>query len=155
MSPKAVLVTNNSPTVADCLIDWVEVLRPVGWGHLQGENIQPYIFQSGDDDYLMNETRKKPTTRARCPTLFVGHGWHGILYMLRTLYISRPLITQSWATGGNSGWSVFQVRRRRESTPCQSTTKTLTTIPPRPLSPRRRWNPSAAECFIWKPRVIK
>ena len=33
----------------------------------------------GDDDYLMNETRRKPTTGTRCPTLF--DKWHGIFYM--------------------------------------------------------------------------
>ena len=27
------------------------------------------LIQSGDDDYLMNETRRTPTTGTRCPTL--------------------------------------------------------------------------------------
>ena len=36
------------------------------------------LIQSGDDDYLMNETRRKPTTATRCPTLF--DKWHGIFY---------------------------------------------------------------------------
>ena len=31
-------------------------------------------IQSGDDDYLMNGTRRKPTTGTRCPTLF--DKWH-------------------------------------------------------------------------------
>ena len=29
-----------------------------------------YPIHSGDDDYLMNVTRRKPTTGVRCPTLF-------------------------------------------------------------------------------------
>ena len=36
------------------------------------------LIQSGDD-CLMNETRRKPTTGTRCPTLF--DTWHGIFYM--------------------------------------------------------------------------
>ena len=28
------------------------------------------LIQSGDDDYLMNESRRKPTTLTQCPTLF-------------------------------------------------------------------------------------
>ena len=28
------------------------------------------FVQSGNDDYLMNETRRKPATWTRCPTLF-------------------------------------------------------------------------------------
>ena len=70
---------------------------------------------SGDDDYLMIETCRKPTTVARCPTLFSK--WHGILYMPRStdtarhtkafdypviqtkLDIPRPLITQSHRQG--------------------------------------------------------
>ena len=37
------------------------------------------IIQSGDDDYLMNETRRKPTTGRQSPSLF--DKWHGIFYM--------------------------------------------------------------------------
>ena len=37
------------------------------------------LIQSGDDDYLMNETIRKPTTGTRCPTLF--DKWHGIFHM--------------------------------------------------------------------------
>ena len=37
------------------------------------------LIQSGDDDYLMNETRRKPTTRRQPPSLF--DKWHGIFYM--------------------------------------------------------------------------
>ena len=33
----------------------------------------------GDDDYLMNETRRKPTTGRQSPSLF--DKWHGIFYM--------------------------------------------------------------------------
>ena len=36
-------------------------------------------IQSGDDDYLMNETRRKPTTGRQSPCLF--DKWYGILYM--------------------------------------------------------------------------
>ena len=57
------------------------------------------LLQSGDD-YLMNETRRKPTTGRRCPTLF--DKWPGIFYMpsRRTrLDIPRPLITQSHRHG--------------------------------------------------------
>ena len=39
-----------------------------------------YIIQSGDDDYLMNETRRKPATGRQPPSLF--DKWHGIFYML-------------------------------------------------------------------------
>ena len=38
-------------------------------------------IQSSDDDNLINETRRKPTTGTRCPTLF--DKWHGIFYMPR------------------------------------------------------------------------
>ena len=66
----------------------------------------------------MNETRRKPSTGTQCPTLF--DKWHGTFYMpSRTdtaghtkafdypvtqtrLDIPRPLITQSWTTGGKS-----------------------------------------------------
>ena len=35
----------------------MKVLRPLGIeGHIQGENRHIYVLQSGDDDYLMNET---------------------------------------------------------------------------------------------------
>ena len=37
------------------------------------------LIQSGDDDYWMNETRRKPTTGRQSPSLF--DKWHGILYM--------------------------------------------------------------------------
>ena len=43
---------------------------------------RPYdciIFQSGDDDYLMNEIRRKLTTGRQSPPLFAK--WHGIFYM--------------------------------------------------------------------------
>ena len=43
-------------------------------------NKQTVILMSGDDDYLMNETRRKPTTGTRSPTLF--DTWHRIFYML-------------------------------------------------------------------------
>ena len=36
------------------------------------------LIQSGDDDYLMNETRR-PTTGMQSPSLF--DKWHGIFYM--------------------------------------------------------------------------
>ena len=52
----------------------MEVLR-----YLQGEHIQSYNLFSGDDDYLMNETRRNPTTGGQCPTLFPK--WYGICYM--------------------------------------------------------------------------
>ena len=32
----------------------------------------PHLNWSGDDDYLTNETRRKPTTGARCPTLSIS-----------------------------------------------------------------------------------
>ena len=32
------------------------------------EHTVVWLIHSGDDDYLMNETRKKPTTRTGCPT---------------------------------------------------------------------------------------
>ena len=54
-----------------------------------------------DDDYLMNETRRKPTAMIRCPTLF--DKGHGILAVAQTpLDIARPLFTRSWTTGGKS-----------------------------------------------------
>ena len=78
------------------------------------------LIQSSDVDDLMNETRRKPTTRARCPTL--SDKWHGIFYMpshtdtaghtkafiytvtQTRLDIPRPLFTQShrhgWAYQG-------------------------------------------------------
>ena len=52
----------------------------------KGENIvinYNFYFQSSDDDYLINVTRRKPTTGTRCPTLF--DKWHGIFHMF-----SRP-----------------------------------------------------------------
>ena len=36
-------------------------------------------IQSGDDDYEINETGRKPTTGTRCPTRFAK--LHGIFYM--------------------------------------------------------------------------
>ena len=73
------------------------------------------FFQSGDDDYLMIEPRRKPTTGTRCLTVF--NKWHRFLYTpSRTdtaghtkvfdypvtqtpLDIPRPLITQSHRHG--------------------------------------------------------
>ena len=49
-------------------------LRP----SLQGESIHA-VIQSGDDDYLMNGTRRKPTTGRQSPSLF--DKWDGIFYM--------------------------------------------------------------------------
>ena len=46
--------------------------------HLRPSSGREHI-QSGDDDYLMNETRRKPTTGRQSPTLF--DKWHGIFYM--------------------------------------------------------------------------
>ena len=61
------------------------------------EYIQSYtLIQSGDDDYLMNETRRKPTTGRQSPSLF--DKWHGIFYMpiaQTRLDIPRSLVTQS------------------------------------------------------------
>ena len=37
-----------------------------------GFKSKTYHIQSGDDDYLMNETRRKPTTGTRCPTLLIS-----------------------------------------------------------------------------------
>ena len=37
------------------------------------------LIQSGDDDYLMNETRRKLTTKRQSPSLF--DKWHQIFYM--------------------------------------------------------------------------
>ena len=42
--------------------------------------MQSEPIHSGDDDYLINETRINPTTGTQCTTLF--DKWHGILYML-------------------------------------------------------------------------
>ena len=41
-----------------------------GFTASKAENLQSEGIQSGDDDYLMNETRRKPTTGTLCPTLF-------------------------------------------------------------------------------------
>ena len=44
--------------------------------------LEVYFFSlSGgfSDDYLMNETRRKPTTGRQSPSLF--NKWHGIFYM--------------------------------------------------------------------------
>ena len=66
----------------------------------------------------MNETRRKPTTGRQFPSLF--DKWHGIFYLpshtdtaghtkvfdypvtQTRLDIPRPLITQSWGTGGKT-----------------------------------------------------
>ena len=45
------------------------------------------LIQSGDDDYLMNDTWRKPITGTRCPTLFD--------VAQTRLDIPRPFITQS------------------------------------------------------------
>ena len=42
-------------------------LLPI-YGHLQGESIQSLLIQSGDNDYLMNETRRKSTTGRQSPS---------------------------------------------------------------------------------------
>ena len=49
----------------------MEVLRPVGIFRPSSvrEHTVVKLIQSGDGDYLMNETRGKPTTGIRCPTL--------------------------------------------------------------------------------------
>ena len=39
---------------------------------------QSYLPQSSHDDYFMNQTRRKPTTRTWCPTLF--NKWQRIFY---------------------------------------------------------------------------
>ena len=54
------------------------------------EQTVAYLIRFGDDHYLMKETRRKPTTRTRCPTLF--DKWHGICY--------RPIPTAT-----HSGWT--------------------------------------------------
>ena len=72
-------------------------------------------YSVGDDDYLMNGTRRKPTTGTRSRTLL--NKWHGIFYMpshtdtagrtkafdypvTQTLLdVPRPLITQSHRHG--------------------------------------------------------
>ena len=46
----------------------------------------------------MNETRRKPTTRTRCPNHF--DKWHGIFYYAQSHRQTQPLFTQSWITGG-------------------------------------------------------
>ena len=92
------------------LVEWrLDTLRL----HLQGENIRHITYSVGDDDYLMNETRRKPTTRTRCSTLF--DKWHGIFYM--------P-ITQSWTirVGGIKVVS-FPVRGGLEPATYRSTVK--------------------------------
>ena len=60
-------------------------------------------LDSGDDDYL-NETRRKPTTGTRCPTLLISGMGSFICPVAQTrLDIPRPLITKSWTTGGDGG----------------------------------------------------
>ena len=54
-----------------------------------------YCIQSGDGDYLMNETRRTSTTGTRCPTL--SDKWHWIFYMPSRINTTghtnlRPLI---------------------------------------------------------------
>ena len=64
------------------------------------------IIQSGHDDYLMNETRRKPTTGRQSPSLF--NKWHGTFYMpscidtvVHTKAFDYPLnpVAEHWGGG--------------------------------------------------------
>ena len=79
-----------------------------------------YLIQSGDDDYLMNETRMEPTTGTRYPSLF--DKWHRIfLYMpsrIDTAVHTKVFIygPQSWTTGGKSKCSCTRQIRTADLT---------------------------------------
>ena len=66
---------------------------------------------SGDDKYLMDETKRKPTTGRQSHSLL--DKWHGIFYMPSRIdtagHTNWPLITQSWGTGGKPKCSVPRV----------------------------------------------
>ena len=60
------------------------------------------LIQSGDNDYL-NETRRKPTTWTRCPTLFESGTGSLICPVTQSwLDIPRPLFTQAQRHGWTS-----------------------------------------------------
>ena len=74
------------------------------------KNIQSLFIQSGNIDYLINETRRKPATATRYPTLF--DKGHGIFYMPsrtdtagHTKAFDYPVMGHGG--GGNSRWSFF------------------------------------------------
>ena len=56
-----------------CLFEW-RIYALSASKAIFGQEHTVITIQSGDHDYLMNET-KKPTTGTRCPTLF--DKWHG------------------------------------------------------------------------------
>ena len=58
------------------------------------------LIQPGNDDYLMNETRRKPTTGTQCPTLFAR--WPRIFYIDMSGH-TKTLIRQSWTTARTPG----------------------------------------------------
>ena len=65
------------------------------------EHMIVYLIQSSDDDYLMNETRRKPTTRRQSPSLF--DKCHGIFYMpSRTDTAGHTKAFDSWGTRGKA-----------------------------------------------------
>ena len=65
---------------ASRVVSWFVLKSLCGPHKLYTQSAPKVIFiHSGDDDYLMNETRRKPTTRRQSPSLF--DKWHGIYYM--------------------------------------------------------------------------
>ena len=92
-----------------------------------------YRLQFGDDDdYLMNETRRNPTTGRQPPSLF--DKWHGIFYMPNRIDEAghtKAFITQLRSTGGKT----VQPREDSNRQHIGSQSNALPTEPPR--FPRR------------------
>ena len=91
------------------IFTWVLSLS-LSWGFTPCRHLKPssgrehtivYLIQSGDDDYLMNETRRKPTAGRQSPSR--SDKWHGIFHICPVtqtrLDLPRPLITQSHRHG--------------------------------------------------------
>ena len=90
-----------------------------------------YLIQSGDDDYLINETRRKPTTGRQSPSLC--DKWHGIFHMPSRIdeagHTKAFDYTVAEHLGGKPKCSVPQVGL--EPTTHRSGSNTLPTEPPR------------------------
>ena len=70
-------------------------------------------IQSGDDDYLMNDTRRKPTTGRQSPSLF--DKCHGIFYMPSRIDTAVHTKTFDYPVAEHWGWGteMFSPARTR------------------------------------------
>ena len=95
-------------------------------------------MQSSDHDYLMNETRRNPTTGNRCPPPSFKQVARDLLYVQSHRHLSTyqgPWLPSLEPVGESQGGQFFRCEADSNRQPVNPQSTSLTTAPPRPLPP--------------------